>query len=130
MRAMFAPGARPVGVGMTELADYADPYEGIRCTRMGEVLEVVLHTDRGTFAFSEEAHHDLGFAFGAIADDPHNAVVILTGTGDCFCVDFDYSGFARVINADPVRVAADLDGRVHVGTQVSASASSCNKRTR
>ena len=86
---------------MTSFDDYAHLYDFARFERRVGVLHMALHTDGGRFVFSERAHDGLGFAFADVADDPDNKVVILSGTGDRFCADFDYRSFARLINADP-----------------------------
>ena len=86
---------------MTSFDDYAHRYDFARFERRDGVLHMALHTDGGRFVFSEPAHDGLGFAFADVADDPDNKVVILSGTGDRFCADFDYRSFARLINADP-----------------------------
>jgi enoyl-CoA hydratase/carnithine racemase len=96
---------------MTRLADYENKYPNIRFERRGGVLQIALHSDGGPFVFNEPAHHDLGFAFLDVTDDPENRVVILTGTGDRFCTQFDYASFVNLINADPhdawIRIRAD-----------------------
>ncbi len=86
---------------MSSLNDYAERYEGIRFERRNGVLQITLHTAGDRFAFNVQTHHDLGFAFADVADDPENRVVIFTGTGDRFCADFDYGSFVQHINADP-----------------------------
>jgi enoyl-CoA hydratase/carnithine racemase len=86
---------------MSSLRDYAERYEGIRFERRDGVLQITLHTAGESFAFNARTHHDLGFAFADVADDPENRVVILTGTGDRFCADFDYGSFAEHIDAGP-----------------------------
>jgi enoyl-CoA hydratase/carnithine racemase len=78
---------------MTKLADYANKYDFIRFERRDGVLVLRLHTKDSHFVFSDGAHHNLSFAFYDLAADPENKVVILTGTGDRFCADFDYGSF-------------------------------------
>jgi enoyl-CoA hydratase/carnithine racemase len=85
---------------MTVLSDYATISPCVACEREDGVLTVRLHRDGGPFVFDHQTHHDLGFIFAGIAGDRENRVVILTGTGDRFCTDFDYGGFAEVLNAD------------------------------
>jgi enoyl-CoA hydratase/carnithine racemase len=70
---------------MTELADYKDRYEDLRFTRSDDgVLLVELHTGEGSFAWTERAHRELGYAFTDIGADPANRVVVITGTGEDF----------------------------------------------
>jgi enoyl-CoA hydratase/carnithine racemase len=78
---------------MSKLSGYADKYENIRFERRDGALLVRLHTGGGPFAFSDGAHENLSFAFHDIACDEENKVVVLTGTGDRFCTDFDYASF-------------------------------------
>ncbi|MGD9958089.1 enoyl-CoA hydratase/isomerase family protein [Nocardioides sp.] len=76
--------------------EYADRYRHIAMERDDGVLQVTLHTDGQSLAFGIAVHEELGYAFADIADDPHNQVVILTGTGDDFCSEFDTSGIESV----------------------------------
>jgi enoyl-CoA hydratase/carnithine racemase len=96
---------------MSSLDEYRNKYRDLRFERRDGVLQVTLHSDGARFVFNEPTHHDLGFAFADIADDPKNRVVILTGSGDRFCADFDYASFINLINKDPgdawIRIRAD-----------------------
>jgi enoyl-CoA hydratase/carnithine racemase len=87
---------------MTSLSDYADAFKCIRFRRQDGILEMALHTDGASFVFDERTHHDFGAAFQAVAADPENRVVILTGTGERFCADFDYASFREQRQADPL----------------------------
>lgn len=118
---------------MTKLIDYADKYENIRFERRDGVLLLRLHTNDGPFVFSDGAHHNLSFAFYDLAADPENKVVLLTGTGERFCADFDYASFrtnvgtphewALRIRADGRRLlAAFLDIEVPVIAAVNGPA--------
>lgn len=75
------------------LDDYANKYESFRMERHDGILEVALHTNGGPMIFSATVHEELGFAFADIAADRENRVVILTGSGDKFCTDFDPESF-------------------------------------
>ena len=55
------------------------------------VLEIRLHTDGGPLVWGDAAHSELPHVFAAVAADPGNRVVILTGTGDRFIADLDDS---------------------------------------
>jgi enoyl-CoA hydratase/carnithine racemase len=46
------------------------------------VLEVALHTGGGTLVFNGHTHEQFVDLFHAIASDPDNRVVILTGSGN------------------------------------------------
>ncbi len=73
--------------------DYANKYESFHMERHDGILEVALHTNGGPMIFSKTVHDELGFAFADIAADRENKVVILTGTGEKFCTDFDPESF-------------------------------------
>jgi enoyl-CoA hydratase/carnithine racemase len=75
--------------------DYASKYESLRMERHDGVLEVALHTNGGSLVFNKTIHDELGFAFSDIGADRENKVVILTGTGENFCADFDPESFKR-----------------------------------
>lgn len=70
---------------MTSFATYSGQYRSIRMHRDRGVLEVTLHTRGGSLIWTDEAHRELGDAFGEIGRDADNRVVILTGTGEAFC---------------------------------------------
>jgi enoyl-CoA hydratase/carnithine racemase len=118
---------------MTKLSDYQHKYENLAFERRDGVLLMRLHTQDGPFAFCDNAHHNLGFAFYDVAADPETKVVILTGTGDRFCAAFDYASFqadrgdvhewALRIRADGRRMlAAFLDIEVPVIAAVNGPA--------
>lgn len=85
---------------MTQLADYQNKFANLRFDREDGILQITLHTDGGPFVFSEGAHHDLGMAFYDVADDIENKVIILTGTGDRFCTDFDGASMMALMQKD------------------------------
>ncbi len=74
--------------------DYANKYESIHLERQNGILEMRLHTNGGSLVFNKTIHEELGFAFADISADRDNKVVILTGTGENFCADFDPESFA------------------------------------
>jgi enoyl-CoA hydratase/carnithine racemase len=84
---------------MSKLDGYKSAFETIRFARERGVLEVTLHTNGGPLILDERSHRDFSQAFQLIAADPENLVVILTGTGDRFCADFDYGSFDDVMAA-------------------------------
>ena len=86
---------------MAAFAEYSRAFDRIRFRREHGILEIALHTDGGPFVFDEKTHHELGDAFQAVGGDSENRVVILTGTGDRFCADFDYASFSKRRMADP-----------------------------
>jgi enoyl-CoA hydratase/carnithine racemase len=75
--------------------DYATRYENIRMERSADgVLEVTFHTDGKSLVWSSVAHDEVAYAFGDIASDAENSVVILTGAGDVFCTELDLASFS------------------------------------
>src|SRR5215510_770301 len=92
---MAAIGAPEVGPAMQSrglgpnrrvptLKEYAEKYPNISMERRDGILLIRFHTDGGPFAWSLEAHRDLGYAFDDIGSDTENRLVIMTGTGDRF----------------------------------------------
>jgi enoyl-CoA hydratase/carnithine racemase len=69
---------------MTE--DPIGSYENIAVTRRESVTQLRLHTGGGPFIMSARAHSELGEVFTEAARDQTTKVVIITGTGDTFCV--------------------------------------------
>ena len=87
---------------------YAGEYSTIAMTRTDAgVLEVRLHSDGGPFRFSAAARTQLIDAFQRIGADRANRVVILTGTGDSWCAEFDRS---PAVSPDPSLTLAERWG--------------------
>lgn len=63
---------------------YADRYPDLAMRRRDGILEVRFTSDGGEFIWGGRASRDVPEAFAAIAQDPENRIVILTGTGDTF----------------------------------------------
>lgn len=62
---------------------YFTRFPNLRMQRNADgVLEVMLHTDNGPLVWDAQAHRDLCDGFYAIARDPANKLVILSGAGD------------------------------------------------
>jgi enoyl-CoA hydratase/carnithine racemase len=78
---------------MTSLSEYGAAFDCILFRRKDGIREIALHTNGGPFNFDEKTHHEFGTAFDAVAEDPENRIVILTGGGDRFCADFDHASF-------------------------------------
>ena len=69
---------------------YFDTFPNIALSRDSVgVLEVRLHSGGGPFRFSSMGRRQILQAFQAIGADRGNRVVILTGTGDSWCAEFD-----------------------------------------
>jgi enoyl-CoA hydratase/carnithine racemase len=76
------------------LDQYATKYEHVRLERDDAgVLQVTLHTGGKSLVWTTTAHDELAYAFTDIACDPDNKVVVLTGAGDSFCSEIDFSTF-------------------------------------
>ena len=86
---------------MTSLSDYANKYRFIDFERRDGVLQMRLHHNGAPFVLTEAAHHGLAFAFADVGDDAENKVIILTGTGDRYCTEFDYGSFIDIMYPDP-----------------------------
>jgi len=74
---------------MANFEDYASKYETVRMERRNGILQITLHTRGGSLKWGEAPHRELGYAFADIGSDPENRVLIMTGTGNDFCADFD-----------------------------------------
>jgi enoyl-CoA hydratase/carnithine racemase len=96
MEIQHEPAGRPVSA----LAGYQVKYPNIAFERREGVPQITLHQDGGEFVVSEPALRDLGKAFGDVAEDPANRVVILTGTGERFETRFDYGSFIETMKPD------------------------------
>lgn len=78
---------------MTQLSDYADKYRNVKFHRADGILQMTLHTNGGPLtwgAVKGSVHGQLPEAFYDVGNDLENRVVILTGTGDVFCAQFNF----------------------------------------
>jgi len=75
---------------MSSLEDYQDRYTCAKLSRSENgILEVMLHSDGGSLLWGvnpHNVHEQIGQLFYDIGRDRGNRLVILTGTGDDFCV--------------------------------------------
>jgi hypothetical protein len=79
---------------MSRFDAYRDNFANARLTRSKTgVLEVALHTDGGTLVFNGYTHEQFVDLFYAVASDPDNRVVILTGSGGAFMETISPEGF-------------------------------------
>jgi enoyl-CoA hydratase/carnithine racemase len=69
---------------MTDAPDYADRFETIRFERHDGILQMTFHTDGGSLRWGAHPVREMQEAFGVVAADSENRVVILTGAGDEF----------------------------------------------
>jgi enoyl-CoA hydratase/carnithine racemase len=79
---------------MNHFDAYRDSFPNARLTRSQTgVLEVALHTEGGILVFNGHTHEQFVDLFHAIASDPDNRVVILTGSGAAFMESISPEGF-------------------------------------
>ena len=79
-----------------QFEDYRERFkEHYRLERRDDgVVLVEAHTRGGSIQLSVQNHRSLGQLFKAIGADPHNEVMIFTGSGEDFMMDADPDGFA------------------------------------
>ena len=85
------------------------------------VLLVAAHTQGGPVRLSVQNHRSLGQMLKTVGADPHNEVLILTGSGDEFMMASDPEGFA-LEEADMEYWAYEYaykDGRINVSALVN-----------
>jgi enoyl-CoA hydratase/carnithine racemase len=80
--------------------DYAKKYENIRLEREDGILQLTVHTGGDSLVWTSRAHDELAYCFTDIACDRENKVVLLTGAGDAFCPEIDFSSFDLGTAAD------------------------------
>lgn len=114
-------------------------YAFARLHRTDGILEVTLHTDGGPLQWGERVRRELCQLFADIGGDPENRVVILTGTGDVFCTEFQKRGYSdsstpasrdknywhgkhllRNLVAIEVPVIAAVNGPAHLRAEIPA----------
>ncbi|WP_261566284.1 enoyl-CoA hydratase/isomerase family protein [Frankia gtarii] len=75
--------------------DYATKYENIELERdEAGVLQVTVHTEGKSLVWTARAHDELAYCFTDIACDAENKVMVLTGAGDSYCSEIDFSSFS------------------------------------
>ncbi|PNP73355.1 hypothetical protein FNYG_13253 [Fusarium nygamai] len=77
------------------LQDYKDKFKHVSFKREDGILQLTIHYQGGEAVWTPAEgglHTELGHAFYAVAHDPENKVVILTGTGDAFLTRMDTAG--------------------------------------
>jgi enoyl-CoA hydratase/carnithine racemase len=73
--------------------DYETKYDNIRLERDDGILTVTVHTEGKSLIWTSRAHDELAYCFSDIACDPDNKVVVLTGAGDSYCSEIDFTSF-------------------------------------
>ena len=79
-----------------KLDDYANKYKHAMLERRDGILQVTLHTHGKELEWGGGPHEELSYLFADIARDFENKVVILTGTGECFCANPPLTGSANL----------------------------------
>ena len=74
---------------MSKLEEYENRYETVKFERRNGILQVTLHSHGGSLKWGGASHGEFGYAFTDIGSDPANRVVIITGTGDDYCAEFE-----------------------------------------
>ncbi len=74
---------------MSKLEQYENKYETVKFERRDGILQVTFHSHGGSLKWGGPAHGEFGYAFADIGSDPENRVVIITGTGDDYCAEFE-----------------------------------------
>ena len=74
---------------MSKLEEYENKYETVKFERRNGILQVTFHSNGDSLKWGGPAHGEFGYAFADIGSDPENRVVIMTGTGDDYCADFE-----------------------------------------
>ncbi len=88
---------------MTVLGDYRHSFANLAIERVDGILVVRMHSDDAPLKWGIDAgavHAQLGEAFYLIGRDPENLVVILTGTGDAYCLERDTEQYRDIAGAD------------------------------
>ena len=88
--------------------------------RADGVILAQLHTAGGSVQWGIESHRSVGQLFKTIGADPENEVLIFSGTGDDFMMDFDPEGF-KLEEEDLEYWAYEYsykDGRANVISQI------------
>jgi len=80
--------------------DYKDKYENVKLEREDGILLLTVHTEGKSLVWTSQAHDELAYCFADVACDDENKVVILTGAGDSFCSEIDFSSFNLGTAAD------------------------------
>jgi hypothetical protein len=85
-------------MAMIKFEDYSRKYTRVKMERRDGILQMTLHTKGAELQWGISAHEELSYAFYDIARDHENRCVILTGSGDSFCAQFEGEGGPGGIN--------------------------------
>ena len=72
---------------MLKFGDYAKAFKNVAIERDAGIVQLTFHSDGGSLIWGKEpgTHSDMANALSAVAQDPENRVIIITGAGDMFC---------------------------------------------
>lgn len=77
----------------TPFDEYAKKYETIELVRNDGIVEMTVHSGGKSLVWTAQAHDELAYCFTDLANDRENKAVILTGTGENFCAEIDFTSF-------------------------------------
>jgi 6-oxocamphor hydrolase len=78
----------------TPFDEYAKKYENIELQRFDGIVEMTVHSNGKSLVWTAQAHDELAYCFADLANDRENKVVILTGAGESFCAEIDFTSFS------------------------------------
>jgi enoyl-CoA hydratase/carnithine racemase len=73
--------------------EYAKKYETIELERTDGIVQMTVHSGGKSLIWTAQAHDELAYCFSDLANDRENKVVILSGTGENFCAEIDFTSF-------------------------------------
>ncbi|HEV7686428.1 MAG TPA: enoyl-CoA hydratase/isomerase family protein [Acidimicrobiia bacterium] len=73
--------------------EYSSKYQNISLERRDGIVQMTVHSNEKSLVWTATAHDELAYCFADIANDRDNAVVILTGAGEAFCEEIDFTSF-------------------------------------
>jgi len=85
--------------------DYREKYKHIKLERSNGIVQMTFHSQGGPFKMSGLAHAEAADAFYHVGADHENHVVIITGTGDTFCDNWERGSFDKS--------SAEAHARIH-----------------
>jgi enoyl-CoA hydratase/carnithine racemase len=80
---------------VVKFTDYREKYKHIKLERRDGIVQLTMHTNGGPWKMSGLAHAELCDAFYQLGADHENRVVIMTGTGDTFCDNWERGSFDK-----------------------------------
>src|SRR5260221_14069437 len=81
---------------MSKFEEYANKYKHVRMERRDGILQFTLHTNGGPVIWDFQAHNDNAHALGGVPRARNNKVVILTGSGENFIAEHEFSDADKI----------------------------------